>query len=473
MAKIVTAFRLPTKVICLFGVLCFSSPLLVAGTEHPSRISYVDGAVAVAHEGSSEWELLEQNFPIWEGDRISSEGNSRAEIEFNDGTLMRLGSWTGVVFRESSPKKVIVQLLSGDLIVHKKDDRPFRLVSSGSTTDLKDEGVYRFSVLESGETTVRVRRGRARTVQGAVSVSIREGDAWRVGVSGGPLTRLYGSAQRDGFDEWSDLRDALRRGQYPSSLKPYTRYAGSRDLNRYGQWGYVSSYGRVWWPLEKSEWIPYQTGRWVYDPFGQMVWISDEPWGWLPYHYGNWIYISYYSRWCWVPGNFNRWQPALVSFYFGGGYLGWAPKEPKRHASVTGQGRPHGRSGLTLIAGRDLRRKRISPNTIVPKQIDSLRSGLPPGLETDIQSGRYLPAARPAPRKVAASRSALGLLKGSGISSQFNSRTRPTTLVGRGVTSFRRSGPSTLKSKRSSPVPRSRTTRPNSSSGKVKMGRYR
>jgi hypothetical protein len=118
------------KITFLVGFLCLFPTLLVAENQHPSRISYVDGTVAVAHEGNSEWELLERNFPIWEGDRILSEGNSRVEIEFNDGTVVRLGSWTGVVFEESSPDKVILQLLSGDLIVHKEVGTPFRVVSS-------------------------------------------------------------------------------------------------------------------------------------------------------------------------------------------------------------------------------------------------------------------------------------------------------------------------------------------------------
>jgi hypothetical protein len=71
MAKIVTAFRLPTKVIGLFGVLRCSRPLLVTETGHPSRISYFDGVVAVAHEGSYECELLGRTpFPgrsKWDG----------------------------------------------------------------------------------------------------------------------------------------------------------------------------------------------------------------------------------------------------------------------------------------------------------------------------------------------------------------------------------------------------------------------
>ena len=241
------------KTTCLVGALFLSSTLLVAENQHPSRVNYVDGTVAVAHEGHSEWELLKRNFPIWEGDRIFSERNSRVEVEFNDGTVVRLGSWTGVVFEESSSKKATLRLLSGDLIVQKKGGTPFEVISSVSTTELRDEGIYRFNLSENGETTVRVRKGVARTVKGSVSLSIRKGDAWRMGDSGQPLTRLYRGVQRDEFDEWSDLRESLRPARSPSSSRTSSRHAGSRDLNRYGQWGYVSSYGRVWWPHEKSE----------------------------------------------------------------------------------------------------------------------------------------------------------------------------------------------------------------------------
>ena len=118
------------KITFLVGFLCLFPTLLVAENQHSSRISYVDGTVAVAHEGNSEWELLERNFPIWEGDRILSERNSRVEIEFNDETVVRLGSRTGVILEKSSSKKVILQLLSGDLIVHKEVGTPFRVVPS-------------------------------------------------------------------------------------------------------------------------------------------------------------------------------------------------------------------------------------------------------------------------------------------------------------------------------------------------------
>ncbi len=173
-------FRSTSRVICLFCVLCLFSSSLVAENSHPSRISQVDGTVAVTHLGRSGWDLLERNFPVWEGDQILSERKSRAEIEFNNGTVVRLSSETRVVFEESSSERVNLQLLHGDFIVHKDDGIPFVVYSSESVTDLRSDGVYRFCLAKTGETTVRVRRGSARTVKGAVSVTIREGEAWRV-----------------------------------------------------------------------------------------------------------------------------------------------------------------------------------------------------------------------------------------------------------------------------------------------------
>ncbi|MEE8350356.1 MAG: DUF6600 domain-containing protein [Acidobacteriota bacterium] len=449
--KRVRSFLLPTQLTCLLGLLCFFPSILEAETEPLSRVSSVEGTVAVAHEGGSEWELLERNFPIWRGDRFILAGKSRAEIEFNNGTIVRLGSSTRVVFQESSPGKITVQLHAGELLVNKKGDAFFGVVASGATTMLKTEGIYRFSLLESGTAIVRVRKGRARTVHGGLTVSLREGASWRISHSGAPLSRLHGIPPLDGFDEWSDLRDALRREQAVASSRPYTRYAGNRDLNRYGRWGYVSSHGMVWWPHANSEWIPYQRGHWVSGPLDHRVWISDEPWGWLPYHYGNWIYISYYSRWCWVPGKFNHWQPAAISVHlYERVFKGSMTRGPGSH-----QGGPLQRSGPRSGSGLGFRVKKISPNVLVPNRSNESGTGRPLGARIPVQSGRNEIVTRTTVRKVDAERS------------------QPRFRVRRGVTTTSRSEVRTLKFERSSLSGRSQNARTSSGSRKVMMRRDR
>jgi hypothetical protein len=64
--------------------------------------------------------------------------------------------------------------------------------------------------------------------------------------------------------------------------------------------------------------------------------LSSQPWGWAAYHYGRWYFDPRYG-WVWVPG--TEWAPAWVSFYQGGGYVGWAPLPPNVSLSVAIGGR--------------------------------------------------------------------------------------------------------------------------------------
>ena len=210
------------------------------------------------------------------------------------------------------------------------------------------------------------------------------------------------------------------------------------------------------------------------DPFDRLVWISDEPWGWLPYHYGSWVYVSRYSRWCWVPGSLHRWQPALVNFYFGGGYMGWAPRGPRSRDSIHDQRRPHRQRGLTLIDDRDFRRKRITPRKDVSERNRLLRPGLPPGLRTPNQSGRHVPVLRPSPRQFVPLRSTRSVPKRSeGSWFQISSRPRTGSLVRRGAVSPTRTEIDSVKSERFSPLVRSRGTRPTTRPGKLRTVRRR
>jgi hypothetical protein len=63
---------------------------------------------------------------------------------------------------------------------------------------------------------------------------------------------------------------------------------------------------------------------WNFYPGMGYTWISGEPWGWLPYHYGSWGFNSGFG-WYWMPGNFDNFSPAMVNWYSGPGWIGWAP----------------------------------------------------------------------------------------------------------------------------------------------------
>jgi hypothetical protein len=94
-------------------------------------------------------------------------------------------------------------------------------------------------------------------------------------------------------------------------------------LAPHGDWVDTPDYGRAWHPWVASGWEPYVDGYWSWSPWG-WLWVSYEPFGWT-YHYGRWGFVPLYG-WVWVPG--TAWGPAWVDWYWGDGYVGWAPLPP-------------------------------------------------------------------------------------------------------------------------------------------------
>lgn len=123
------------------------------------------------------------------------------------------------------------------------------------------------------------------------------------------------SAQDDDWDDAVDSAeyedDAPEPDDYDEALAPY------------GTWVDDARYGTVWRPVVTVGWQPYVHGRWVWTAYG-WTWIAPDPWGWT-FHYGRWTYLPI-QGWVWVPG--TVWGPAWVDWYYGDGYVGWAPLAP-------------------------------------------------------------------------------------------------------------------------------------------------
>ncbi len=144
----------------------------------------------------------------------------------------------------------------------------------------------------------------------------------------------------DDFDDWCFARDE----RYDNSLS--RRYVsdeviGAADLDEYGAWDDMPSYGSVWFPARvASGWAPYRSGHWAWiDPWG-WTWVDNAPWGFAPFHYGRWVYVG--NRWGWLPGPVAMrpvYAPALVVFVGGsnwqsgyargGAPVGWCPLGPR------------------------------------------------------------------------------------------------------------------------------------------------
>jgi hypothetical protein len=353
-----------------------TSPIL--GDVSPARISFVEGTAAVAHAGEEEWAEAGLNLPIYEGDRLVLQEDSRAELEFDDGSFLRLGPNSDLTFRRFAGDGMEFKLMLGTIIL-RAASAAWTVYTDPLAVALREPGLYRLDVDEEASMRLVVRKGRA-DVSGTLSTSVRGGQSLSVEVPGQHwISQTY---LKDEFDFWSDRRDA-RTVARQSAAQLGGHYAGLHELDRYGDWGYHASYGVVWWPHVAYGWSPFRMGRWVHYSRWGWTWISHEPWGWLPYHRGRWAYLDSFGRWCWVPGYLNTWSPAVAHFYFGKGFVGWAPRTPDNHwasAAAGGSfGRGLGRAGFSMVREEDFARGVIPDNRFVQPTSDLL-SALTPGM---------------------------------------------------------------------------------------------
>jgi len=318
------------------GVAWADPPIRIA------RLSFLTGTVSFSPAGDDQWAYAVLNRPVISGDRLWSDNGSRVELTLDNGALW-LGSATSAVVSNIDDRTTQLQLQQGVL------DLRVRRMSSDSVVEIDTPnlafqvtrpGSYHIEVdAQSATTTVVVRSGAAEVYgQGASYV-----------VAGGQGYRFYGTDLRDseffaprGADEFERFV-AERDGRFDRVVS--ARYVspevvGYEDLDRYGSWRPVASYGNVWFPQQvASDWAPYRQGHWSWiDPWG-WTWVDDAPWGFAPFHYGRWAYVE--NRWGWIPGPVNVrpvYAPALVAFVGGANFsisvssgpaIGWFPLGPR------------------------------------------------------------------------------------------------------------------------------------------------
>jgi hypothetical protein len=302
-------------------------PAVAQEAYRDARVRYVEPGVVVQRAAEAAAEDAVPNLPFLPGDRAWTDATGRVEMQFADGSVLRLDSRTKLDFvaREEAPEQIVVRLWSGSLhlvidgyathsqvlvetpggLVRAEERGSYRVDASGAETWLTT--LAGSAVLESQDGTVRVAAGERAYAQ--------RGEA-----PGRP--EPYDPADQDEFARWNAERDgqyawAARSTSYlPEEVAPY-----AADLEDHGTWYVEAGVGNVWRPHVGVDWQPYTDGRWVFTSYG-WTWVPYEPWGWAPFHYGSWDF-SLSLGWYWIPD--AVWGPAWVSWSVGPRYVGWCP----------------------------------------------------------------------------------------------------------------------------------------------------
>src|ERR1039457_3420363 len=109
------------KTLALVAVLASTFMVVSAAAESKERIvrlSDVEGTVQIDRTSGDGFERAFLNLPMVEGSRLKTGANGRAEIEFEDGSALRLGNDSEVEFShlalgDEGQKISTVTLLSG------------------------------------------------------------------------------------------------------------------------------------------------------------------------------------------------------------------------------------------------------------------------------------------------------------------------------------------------------------------------
>ncbi len=328
------------KIAILGSILMFllsfliTSPSAAESELEGGWISLVQGQVLIQTKDEGEWTEAFVNFPIADGDRIMTERDGRVELNFKNGTDLRVGeiSQLDIITLGSDQGKASIRLnqLEGRIYVN---HRPIAEETSSLYIDLpygflSSYVPSRFKVdLASSEARISVLEGSVEFKSDGRPIPLTQGKTLIVKEGGyAVVAQLYG---KDEWDRWNEARDnELAQRRYaqkylPPELEPY-----GYEMEGNGRWVYTPEYQYVWVPTVVVGWAPFQYGYWAWRR-GVYCWVPRERWGWVPFHYGRWVHTSNHG-WAWVPPFRHGaiWNPGAVAWNIGPTYVSWVPLAP-------------------------------------------------------------------------------------------------------------------------------------------------
>jgi hypothetical protein len=316
------------------------------------RLSSVDGQVQLSTGNQVLADGAVANTPLFEGTRVVTSDDGRAEIQFEDGSVARLSpnsALTLTVLRGAGPNGQAEISLDGGLGYFELQNGP----QSGAMSVRFGDSV----ATASGFTVLRINldnppgelavfSGNAHLERGsALVVDLHGGES--VALNSNDVTRytLNESIDPDSWDSWNSDRDQVLTSESAVKTGATNDYAQSsnpawNDLDANGNWYNVPGQGNIWSPYDASNpgWDPYGNGNWMNSPGYGYTFISGNSWGYLPYSCGMWNWYDSFG-WGWAPGigGCNPWWGSgiYIGPNIGAGYGGYRPPmRPRRPVRI-------------------------------------------------------------------------------------------------------------------------------------------
>jgi FecR protein len=340
------------KMLATVAVLVAAFLVVSASAESKARIvrlSEVQGTVQIDRATGDGFDKAFINLPVIEGSRLKTGKDGRAEVEFEDGSALRLApgsevDFTRLALGDDGQKLSTVQLVSGTVYANLRPKKSGEKAGDQFALNFARESVtvagathFRVELDGASKATLAVFKGKVSATSPSGEFEVAEkhsatidtandelgngdlakgelanGDATKKG--GFVIAKNYEAEPSDGWDrQQTDYHDRYASAGGSGISSPYGY--GMSDLNYYGSFMNVAGYGNVWQPyFIDAAWSPFQDGGWAFYPGAGYMWVSGYPWGWMPYNYGNWAFAPGFG-WVWQPGYYNPWYgiPQVVN----------------------------------------------------------------------------------------------------------------------------------------------------------------
>jgi hypothetical protein len=262
------------------------------------------------------------NMPVMAGMQIQTGDDGRAELEFTDGSIVRVTPDSVIQVNTLGGGGEQLRAISG-LSYYELPDRSNGLlaVEVGPYRVQLQQGALLRLDLDTAPYQAAVVRGSAHFNSAALDIGFEAtvGQTVTLDPASANAYDLKQEVASNSWDDWNIDRDQSLALMAAGQTSARSGAADSGDaawnyLDYYGTWYNVPGAGMAWSPDGvDTDFDPYGAGAWGYYPGSGYIWASAYPWGWLPYRCGGWTYFPQFG-WMWQPGG---------GCGFGG--IGWYP----------------------------------------------------------------------------------------------------------------------------------------------------
>jgi hypothetical protein len=318
-------------------LFCLNGAIFPADLDSTAYLTLSEGKVLIFDKsGSSHQGMI--NFPLNAGDKIITDANSHCELQFANGTVLRLGNNTQLKMITISAKQLTstqkittLQLEMGDCYAISQDyfRENFQIITPNASIKVEKRSPVFISVTEQEETLIKVEKGKSRVIFGPSLAklqkeTIKTGKQFIVTADHQFLEKKYPQIEFIALNQYINKNHKeihYGKSKIPNEVLRYSpaiRHFALKWSSAYGEWLYDDLFGYVWRPYDERYALdkrPVFHADFI-TKNGKLLVVPQEDWGMVPANLGSWVWMNN-RGWTWIPSKPDYSQENMVSYFAG------------------------------------------------------------------------------------------------------------------------------------------------------------